>query len=209
MRASVFERSELRTRCTLAGCSVEGSVRRRHWDQVWRGGGDRKTLASIIERAPSALANGQPQEWQERMALRRVDSPASSSASKATILGWKHPSRRRPLCSISCRITRPASSLFCARRMTAGLPRTGWRSTTNGRPRVHVVEWLNRNPVRPPPGRCLGCGEAEYGHAPLLPFGTEPTHHAWLHSRCWAAWHAGRKAEAVASPSLSTIGIPA
>ena len=96
----------------------------------WRG---------IIERAPSRLANGQPQEWQERMALRRVDSPASSSASKATILGWKHPSRRRPLCSICCRITRPASSLFCARRMTAGRPRTGWRSTTNGRPRVRVL----------------------------------------------------------------------
>src|ERR1700730_4069817 len=34
----------------------------------WRG---------IIERAPSRLANGQPQEWQERMALRRVDNAIS------------------------------------------------------------------------------------------------------------------------------------
>src|SRR5580700_1357726 len=32
---------------------------------------------SIIERAPSRLANGQPQEWQERMALRRVDNAIS------------------------------------------------------------------------------------------------------------------------------------
>ena len=58
-----------------------------------------------------------------------------------------------------------------------------------------VAEWLNRNPVRSPPGRCLGCGGSEHAHDTLLPFGTEPTGHAWLHSRCWPAWHAGRKAE--------------
>jgi hypothetical protein len=68
-----------------------------------------------------------------------------------------------------------------------------------------VAEWLNRNPARSPPGRCLGCGEAEHAHDALLPFGTEPTGHAWLHSRCWDAWHAGRNAEAVAA--LSNFGI--
>jgi hypothetical protein len=68
-----------------------------------------------------------------------------------------------------------------------------------------VVEWLNRNPVRSPPGRCLGCGQAEHSDDPLLPFGTEPTGHAWLHSRCWPAWHAARKAEAIAA--LAQLGI--
>jgi hypothetical protein len=68
-----------------------------------------------------------------------------------------------------------------------------------------VVEWLNRNPVRSPSGRCLSCGQVEHSHDPLLPFGTEPTGHAWLHSRCWPAWHAARKAEAVAA--LAAIGI--
>ncbi len=29
--------------------------------------------------------------------------------------------------------------------------------------------------------------------------------HAWLHSRCWPTWHAGRKAEAVAA--LAKLGI--
>ena len=37
-----------------------------------------------------------------------------------------------------------------------------------------VVEWLNRNPARSPPGRCLGCGDREHAHDPLLPYGTEP-----------------------------------
>jgi hypothetical protein len=68
-----------------------------------------------------------------------------------------------------------------------------------------VVEWLNRNPVRSPPGRCLGCGAGDHAHDKLLPFGTEQTGHAWLHSRCWPAWRASRKVEAVAA--LSIFGI--
>lgn len=68
-----------------------------------------------------------------------------------------------------------------------------------------ILEWLNRNPARSPSGRCLDCGGTEHAHDKLLPFGTEPSGHAWLHSRCWDAWHTGRKAEAVAA--LSTFGI--
>jgi hypothetical protein len=68
-----------------------------------------------------------------------------------------------------------------------------------------VAEWPNRNPVCSPPGRCLGCGGSEHAHDRLLPFGTEQTGHAWLRSRCWEAWHASRKAEAVAA--LPTFGI--
>ncbi len=68
-----------------------------------------------------------------------------------------------------------------------------------------VVEWLNRNPVRSPPGLCLGCGEAEHPHDPCLPFGTEPTGHAWLHSRCWPAWRQTRQTDAIAA--LAAMGI--
>jgi hypothetical protein len=68
-----------------------------------------------------------------------------------------------------------------------------------------IAEWLNRNPVRSPPGRCLGCGGSEHVHDKLLPFCTEQTGHAGLHSRCWEAWYAGRKAKAVAA--YSTFGI--
>ena len=68
-----------------------------------------------------------------------------------------------------------------------------------------IVEWLNRNPVRSPPSRCLGCGQTEHSHDPLLPFGTEGSGHAWLHSRCWPAWYQLRKAKAVAA--LATMGV--
>ncbi|MBN8957381.1 MAG: hypothetical protein J0H17_12560 [Rhizobiales bacterium] len=68
-----------------------------------------------------------------------------------------------------------------------------------------VAEWLNRNPVRSPAGRCLDCGGREHAHEKLLPFGAEPTGHAWLHSRCWPVWHARRKADAIAA--LAHLGI--
>jgi hypothetical protein len=68
-----------------------------------------------------------------------------------------------------------------------------------------VVEWLNQNFERSPPGHCLACRGADSAHDPLLPYGSEPTGHAWLHSRCWPAWHARRKAEAVAA--LKAMGI--
>jgi hypothetical protein len=68
-----------------------------------------------------------------------------------------------------------------------------------------VAVWLNRNPVRLLPGRCLGCGAGDHAHDKLLPFGTEQTGHTWLHSRCWEAWRASRKSEAVAA--LSAFGI--
>jgi hypothetical protein len=68
-----------------------------------------------------------------------------------------------------------------------------------------VTEWLNHNPAYSPAGQCLGCGNPEYAHDPLLPFGTESTGHAWLHSHCWPTWYEVRKAKAVTA--LAAMGI--
>jgi hypothetical protein len=70
-----------------------------------------------------------------------------------------------------------------------------------------VVEWLSHNPERSPAGRCLDCGGLNHAHDPLLPYGVEPTGHAWLHSRCWPAWYEARKAKAAAA--LAAMGISA
>jgi hypothetical protein len=70
-----------------------------------------------------------------------------------------------------------------------------------------VVEWLNRNPVYSPPSRCIACGGRGHTYDNLLPYGTEQTGHAWLHSHCWEAWHSRRKAEAVSV--LSAFGMQA
>lgn len=63
------------------------------------------------------------------------------------------------------------------------------------------AEWLTRNPVRPTPGRCVGCGKAEHGQDPLLPTG-----YAWLHSHCWPALHDSQKAEAGSALAAVEIG---
>jgi hypothetical protein len=71
------------------------------------------------------------------------------------------------------------------------------------------AEWLNRNPMRSPPGRCFGCGGYGYegSHNPLLPFGIGNAGEVWLHSGCCSAWYAGRKAEAIAA--LAGMGVVA
>jgi hypothetical protein len=66
-----------------------------------------------------------------------------------------------------------------------------------------VAEWLNRNPMVSPPGRCLECGDPER-FQDVLSYGIE-SRHAWLHSRCWPGWQARRKAEAITS--LKVMGI--
>ena len=68
-----------------------------------------------------------------------------------------------------------------------------------------VVEWLNRNPMQSPPGRCLECGKQERAYDPVAPYGTNPPDHAWLHPRCWGAWYAKRKATAAAAPALCRL----
>jgi hypothetical protein len=64
-----------------------------------------------------------------------------------------------------------------------------------------VIEWLNRNPVNVPRGRCLHCGGKEEKWDKLLPYGTAKTGAAWLHPRCWKPWHASRRVEAAAAVS--------
>jgi hypothetical protein len=67
-----------------------------------------------------------------------------------------------------------------------------------------IIEWLNRNPVASPAGRCLWCGRCERPSDAVLPFGTQPGTHAWLHGECWRPWQQARRAEAV--KTLSRIG---
>jgi hypothetical protein len=68
-----------------------------------------------------------------------------------------------------------------------------------------VIEWLNQHPAPSLPGRCAWCGRPESAGAMVLPFGTEPGTHAWLHAECWSAWHQARRDEAVIA--LRSMGI--
>jgi hypothetical protein len=68
-----------------------------------------------------------------------------------------------------------------------------------------VVEWMNRHPAPSAPGRCAWCGRAESPGAVVLPFGTEPGMHTWLHAECWPDWHKARQADAIAA--LAAMGI--
>jgi hypothetical protein len=68
--------------------------------------------------------------------------------------------------------------------------------TRDRTPEFRIVEWLNQHPTPSVPGRCRWCGRPESPSAIVLPFGTEPGTHAWLHSECWPDWHRARRSEA-------------
>jgi hypothetical protein len=67
-----------------------------------------------------------------------------------------------------------------------------------------VVTWLDRNPAPSAPGRCAWCGRSG-SHAPVVPFGTEPGTHTWLHRECWSAWRKMRPFQA--KEALTRMGI--
>jgi hypothetical protein len=68
-----------------------------------------------------------------------------------------------------------------------------------------IVEWLNRNPTPSAPGRCVWCGQAESRDPAVLPYGTEPGTHIWLHAECWPAWQEVRRSQA--TEALMRMGV--
>ena len=70
-----------------------------------------------------------------------------------------------------------------------------------------VVTWLDRNPAPSAPGRCAWCGRSE-SHAPVVPFGTEPGTHIWLHAQCWTEWQKMRRSQAREALNRMGIGNP-
>ena len=72
--------------------------------------------------------------------------------------------------------------------------------------RAYIVKWLNQHPAPSAPGRCAWCGRSESPSAVVLPFGTEPGTHTWLHAHCWPAWHQSRREEAAIALGMAPRG---
>ena len=68
-----------------------------------------------------------------------------------------------------------------------------------------LVEWLNSNPTPSVAGRCAWCGQSERHGAVVVPYGTEPGSHAWLHAECWPVWHELRRS--YAQQALMQMGL--
>ena len=68
-----------------------------------------------------------------------------------------------------------------------------------------IVEWLDQAHTTTPAGVCAHCGRDGQVET-VLPHGTERAGHVWMHGRCWPAWYAGRKSDALAA--FSAMGLP-
>jgi hypothetical protein len=72
-----------------------------------------------------------------------------------------------------------------------------------------VGEWLHRNPVRSPSGRCDHCGQSKGMLFPYLTdYSTKDPGHTWLHQECSATWHQVHRAKAVSALVSMGISIP-
>ncbi len=72
-----------------------------------------------------------------------------------------------------------------------------------------VGEWLYRNPVRSPSGRCDRCGQSKGMLLPYLTgYSSSDPGHTWLHQECSPAWHHARKAKAVSALVEMGISVP-
>ena len=72
-----------------------------------------------------------------------------------------------------------------------------------------LVEWLNRHPCSSTSTQCAQCDEPGSTSAVVLPFGTEPGRHVWLHAECWTVWQEARRGQAVKALALMGINPPA
>ena len=69
-----------------------------------------------------------------------------------------------------------------------------------------VGEWLRRNPVRSPPGRCEQCGGADGLLLPYLSgYLAKDPGYTWLHDECSHVWHLARRATAISA--LKDLGL--
>jgi hypothetical protein len=173
-------------------------------------------VAELMLTRPTAFRDGEPIDMgaiEQRAALAADSVPASC------LDAWERLQREQPLSVTGVALLRTERDSWSGEDWRAFFDeRAGIAEFGGGLPREQaearaytccVAEWLNRNPARSSPDRCLGCGKAEHGHDPLLPFGNESTGHAWLHSRCWSTWYAARQAEAVAALEAMAIATPA
>ena len=90
-------------------------------------------------------------------------------------------------------VTAGTTNFGDARKWKASLAATDAEVSFESR----VVRWLDQHPASSQAGCCAWCGAAETAQAVVLPFGTEPGSHTWLHAECWQPWHRSRREQAV------------
>jgi hypothetical protein len=154
---------------------------------------------SAVEALKSALAAGVSVRIDgDDLVLEASTRPASAvldalSRHKVAIVALLRPAQRgwtsddwRAYCDKRAGIAKPSG----------GLPRAKSEAQALA---CCVIEWLSRHPAPSSPGQCAWCGRSESPGAVVLPFGTEPGTHTWLHAECWPAWHRERTADANAA----------
>ena len=82
---------------------------------------------------------------------------------------------------------------------------TDFRSNCAEPTELLIVQWLDDHPAPSRASSCAWCGHAESQITScVIPFGTVPGMHTWLHAECWPDWQAARRDQAKRALLLST-----
>jgi hypothetical protein len=131
---------------------------------------------------------------------------AGSTAIPGALVRRIRESKRDVITALSAR-KRDAASQTCQAHEYEGKQPTqtsGSRFYQHRTPESLITRWLDEHPAPSQPGRCAWCGRPELAGAVVVPFGTEPGTHTWLHSECWSPWHRARTVEAANALGLTS-----
>jgi hypothetical protein len=133
---------------------------------------------------------------------------AGPTAIPATLVGQIRKAKHELLAMLVAREERGVGQTDNVRRCdreTANSPQIEEQALRHRTFEDFVIQWLNQHPSPSTPGHCAWCGSLESPSARVVPFGTEPWTHTWLHPECWPDWHRARRIEA--TTALAAMGI--
>jgi hypothetical protein len=140
------------------------------------------------------------------MAENRIILRAGPTAIPGTLVRRIREAKRDLMAALTARKDHAASRTDQDRQREEKqpAPENAGQTCRDRTPESLIIHWLDEHPAPFPPGRCAWCGSPESLGAMVVPFGTEPGTHTWLHPECWSPWHRARRAEASTALGLTS-----
>jgi hypothetical protein len=141
------------------------------------------------------------------MAEDRLVLRAGSTAIPGTLVRRIREAKPNLMAALAARKDRAASRTHADRQCEAKQPsqESVGRTYRDRTPESLIIQWLDEHPASSPAGLCAWCGRPESMGAMVVPFGTEPGTHTWLHPECWSPWHRARTVEASTALGLTRV----
>ena len=158
-----------------------------------------RAFTEHLEIGGRSGASGSPAKFYSNS--NRIGSKHAPTTSPDAVVGVVHLGRTTATTEVITLVQgegsqEPQQNLCVGERCTtATTGTTDFRAACVEPDEQSIIRWLDDHPAPSRAGRCAWCGNVETENS-VVPFGTVPGTHAWLHVECWPAWQASRRAQA-------------